>query len=173
MAETPSTIKTAAGAVYRKSDIAKTKLQAQPKSQNSEKKRSPTGEEPRNKQQKTITHHEDVDSESAEEHDAKDQGPIDQKLEDSQLREKFQNSPSIVTSKDTKTGGGLKLGGKRGKPNRAGPVVQNTKTTRAKTQEPRTTKAAKTVTKKRDTSNEAIYIESSASKEAPVNKRIT
>ena len=73
VSETPSTIKTAAGAVYRKSDLARSKLQAQPKAQSSEKKRSPMGEEPRSKQQKTITHHEDVDSESAEEHDVKDQ----------------------------------------------------------------------------------------------------
>ena len=80
VAETPSTIKTAAGAVYRKSDIVRSKLQTQPKAQSSEKKRSPTGEEPRSKQQKTVSHHEDVDSESAEEHDAKDQGqPIRKK----------------------------------------------------------------------------------------------
>ena len=173
VSETPSTIKTAAGAVYRKSDIARSKLPAQPKADNSEKKRSPTGEEPRSKQQKTVTHQEEEDSDSAEEHDAKDRGTIDENLEDSQLKEKFQNSPSIVTSKDTKTGGGLNLGGKRGKPNRAGPVFQNTKPTRGKKQESRTTKAAKTVTKKRDTSNEAVYIEPSAPKEAPTNKRIT
>ena len=175
VSETPSTIKTAAGAVYRKSDIARSKLPAQPKAHNAEKKRSPTGEEPRSKQQKTVTPQEEEDSNSAEEHDAKDRGggTIDENLEDSQLKEKFQNSPSIVTSKDTKTGGGLNLGGKRGKPNRAGPVFQNTKPTRGKIQESRTTKAAKTVTKKRDTSNEAVYIESSAPKKAPTNKRIT
>ena len=174
VSETPSTIKTAAGAVYRKSDIARSKLQAQPKAQSSEKKRSSTGEEPRSKQQKTITHHEDVDSESAEEHDAKDQGPIDQELEDSRLVDKFQNSPNIVTSKEPKTGGGLHLGGKRVKPN--GALVQSARAAKAKTQEPRTTKAVKTATKKskkRGTSNEAVYIESSAPKEAPVSKRIT
>ena len=163
VAETPSTVKTAAGAVYRKSDIARSKLQTQPKAQSSEKKRSPTGEESRSKQQKTVSHHEDVDSESAEEHDAKDQGPIDQEIED------------VVTSKETKTGGGLNLGRKRLKPNRAGPLVQSARAAKAKTQEPRTTKAVKTAkeSKKRDTSNEAVYIESSAPKEAPVSKRIT
>ena len=171
VSETPSTIKTAAGAVYRKSDIARSKLSTQPKSYSSEKKRSPTGEEPRSKQQKTGTLPVEEDSDSAEEHDAK--GLRDKNLEDTQLKEKFQNSPSVVTSRDTRTGGGLNLGGKRGKPNRAGPVVQNTKTTRGKTQESGTTKAAKTVTKKRDTSNEAVYIESSAPKEAPTTKKIT
>ena len=65
VAETPSTIKTAAGSVYRRSDIARSKLPTQPKAQSSEKKRSPTGEEPWSKQQKTVSHHEDVDSESA------------------------------------------------------------------------------------------------------------
>ena len=134
----------AAGAVYRKSDIARSKLQTQPKAQSSEKKRSPTGEEPRSKPQKTVSHHEDVDSESAEEHDAKDQGSIDQEIEDNRLIEKFQNSPNVVTSKETKTGGGLNLGGKRVKPNRAGPLVQSANAAKAKTQEPRLTKAVKT-----------------------------
>ena len=175
VAETPSTIKTAAGAVYRKSDIARSKLQTQPKARSSEKKRSPTGEEPRSKQQKTVSYHEDLDSESAEEHDAKDQGPTDQEIEDNRLMDKFQNSPNVVTSKETKTGGGLNLGGKRVKPNRAGTLVQSARAAKAKTQEPRTTKTVKTAkeSKKRDTSNEAVYIESSAPKEAPVSKRIT
>ena len=79
----------------------------------SEKKRSPTEEEPRSKQQKTVTRDEDGDSESAEEHDVKDQGPRDQEIEDSWLVDKFQNSPSIVTSKDTKTGGGINLEGEK------------------------------------------------------------
>ena len=144
VAETSSIVKTAAGAVYRKSDIARSKLQTQPKTQSSEKKRRPTGEEPRSKQQKTVSHHEDVDSESAEEHDAKDQGSIDQEIEDNRLIEKFQNSPNVVTSKETKTGGGLNLGGKRVKPNRAGPLVQSARAAKAKTQEPRLTKAVKT-----------------------------
>ena len=75
VSETPSTVKTAAGAVYRKSDIARSKLPVQSRIEGSEKKRSPTGEEPRSKQQKTVTQDEDGDSESAEEHDVKDQGP--------------------------------------------------------------------------------------------------
>ena len=78
VAETPSTVKTAAGAVYRKSDIAKSRLPVQSTVSGSEKKRSPTGEEPRSKQQKTVTQYEDSDSESVEEHDINDQGQSDQ-----------------------------------------------------------------------------------------------
>ena len=48
-AETPSTVKTAAGAIYRKSDIAKAKVVVQDKVNH---RRSPTGEEPKKKQQK-------------------------------------------------------------------------------------------------------------------------
>ena len=65
VAETLSTVKTAAGAVYRKSDIAKSRLPVQHTVSGSEKKRNPTGEEPRSKQQKTVTQYEDIDSESA------------------------------------------------------------------------------------------------------------
>ena len=54
VAETPSTVKTAAGAVYRKSDIAKSKVSVPSTVSGSEKKRSPTGEEPRSKQLKTV-----------------------------------------------------------------------------------------------------------------------
>ena len=178
VSETPSTVKTAAGAVYRKSDIARSKLPVESRIEGSEKKRSPTGEEPRSKQQKTVTQDEDGDSESAEEHDVKDQGPRDQDIEDSWLVDKFKNSPIIVTSKDTKTGGGINLRGKRNKPNQAGPFVHNPRSYQSKstTQEPRKSKAAKTATKeskKRATSNEEVYIESSAPKEASVSKPIT
>ena len=48
MAETPSTVKTAAGSIYRKSDIAKAKVVVQDKTNH---RRSPTGEEPKKKQQ--------------------------------------------------------------------------------------------------------------------------
>ena len=53
VSETPSTVKTAAGAVYRKSDIAKSRLPVQPNVEGSEKKRSPTGksQEANNKRQ--------------------------------------------------------------------------------------------------------------------------
>ena len=133
MAETPSTVKTAADAVYRKSDIAKSKVPVQSTVSGSEKKRSPTAEEPRSKQQKTVTQYEETDSKSAEEHDINDQGQSDQvPNEDSRALDKFQNSPVIVTSKETETGGGLNIGGKRNKPNRAGPLVQNQKSSMSK-----------------------------------------
>ena len=83
--------------------------------------------------------------------------------------DKFQNSPNVVTSKETKMGGGLNLGGKGlsqiGQDHSS--KVQNLQKT--KTQEPRKTKTVKTAkkSKKRDTSNEAVYMESSAPKEAP------
>ena len=128
MAETPSTVKTAAGAVYRKSDIAKSKVSVPSTMSGSEKKRSPTGEEPRSKQQKTVREYEEADSESTEENDMDDQWQCNKvPTEDSRATDKFQNSPTIVTSKDTETGGGLNLSGKRNKPNRAGPSVQNQK----------------------------------------------
>ena len=171
-------VKTAAGAVYRKSDIAKSRLPVQSNVEGSDKKRSPTAEEPRRKQQKTVTQYEDIDSESADEHDINDQGPRDQVLnKDSQIVDKFQNSPIIVTSKETEMGDGLNIGGKRNKPNRAGPLVQNQKSCLSKstTQEPRKSKAAKTVakeSKKRDTGN-AELTESSTSKKVPESKRIT
>ena len=150
VAETPSTVKTAAGAVYRKSDIANSRLPVQSIVSGSEKKKSPTGEEPRSKQQKTVTQYEDMDSESAEEHDINHQGQIDQLLnEEGRVVDRFQNSPIIVTSKETETGGGLNLGGKRNKPNRARPLVQNQKSCMSKltTQETRKSKAAKTAAK--------------------------
>ena len=178
VSETPSTVKTAAGAVYRKSDIAKSRLPVQSNVEGSAKQRSPTGEEPRSKQQKTVTQYKDMDSESAEEHDINDQGQRDQVLnEDSRIVDKFQNSPIIVMSKDTETGGGLNLGGKRNKPNRAGQLVQNPKSfqTKSTTQEPRKSKAANAVlkeSKKRDTDNTELT-ESSTSKKVPVSKRIT
>ena len=177
VSETPSTIKMAAGAVYRKSDIAKSRLPVQSNVEGSEKKRSPTGEEPRSKQQKTVTQYEDI-NESAEEHDINDQGPRDQVLnKDSRIVDNFQNLPIIVTSKETDKGGGLNLGGKTNKPNRAGPLVQNQKNCLSKstTQEPRKSKAAKTVakeSKKRDTGN-AELTESSTSKKVTESKRIT
>ena len=181
VSETPSTVKTAASAVYRKSDIAKSRLPTQSNAEGSAKKRSPTGEEPRSKQQKTttkVTQYEDIDSESAEEHDINDQGQRDQITnEDSRIVDKFQNSPIIVTSKDTETGGGLNLGGKRNKPNRAGPLVHNPKSVQSKstTQEPRKGKAAKAVVnehKKRDTENTELT-ESSSPKKVPLSERIT
>ena len=91
--------------------------------------------------------------------------------------DRFQNSPITVTSKETETGGGLNLGGKTNKPNRAGPLVQNQKSCMSKstTQETRKSKAVRTATKDskyRDTSN-AELTASSTPKKIPESKRIT
>ena len=151
VAETPSTVKTAASAVYRKSDIANYKVSVQSTVSGSEKKRNPTGDEPRSKQQKTVREYEEADSESAEENDMDDQWRCNKvPIEDSRATtNKFQNSPTIVTSKDTETGDGLNLGGKRNKPNRAGPSVQNQKSSMSKptAQEARRLKAVKIAAK--------------------------
>ena len=51
VAETPATVRTAAGAIYRKSDVANSKVPGLSNMSGSEKKRSHTGEELRSKQQ--------------------------------------------------------------------------------------------------------------------------
>ena len=175
MAETPSNVKTAAGAFYRKRDIAKSKVPVQSTLSGSEKKKSPTGEEPRSKQQKTVAQTLTVNQ--LRKKDINDQGQSDKvPNEDSRALDKFQNSPIIVTSKATETGGGLNLGGKRNKPNRAGPLVQNQKSSMRKStsQENRKLKAVKTAAKEpkaRDTVN-AEFTASSTPKKVSESKRI-
>ena len=71
----------------------------------------------------------------------------------------------------------MNLGGKRNKPNRAGPLVQNQKSSMSKstTQETRKSKAVKTAAKDsedRDTGN-AELTPSSTPKNVPESKRIT
>ena len=76
VAETPSTVKTAAGAIYRKSDIAKAKIVVQDKVNH---RRSPTGEEPKKKQQKQSQR------QSEEQEEAKDSGSDEDLLLEQQL----------------------------------------------------------------------------------------
>ena len=76
VAETPSTVKTAAGAIYRKSDIAKAKVVVQDKVNH---RRSPTGEEPKKKQQKQSQR------QSEEQEEAKDSGSDEDLLLEQQL----------------------------------------------------------------------------------------
>ena len=122
MAETPSTIKTAAGSIYRKSDIAKVKVAVQDK-EKSNNRRSPTGEEPKKKQQR----------QSKRQSDEQDEAELSQSDEELLLeqpgaaKEKFQDSPTVITSKDTLQGGGLNLAVRRAKPNLAGPFSNTTK----------------------------------------------
>ena len=47
----------------------------------------------------------------------------DRNLVDEQARERLQNSDTIVTSRDTPTGGGLNLAVRRAKPNQGGPEM--------------------------------------------------
>ena len=48
-------------------------------------------------------------------------------LDPEEARNKFQDSPTVFTSKDTMQGGGLNLAVKRAKPNNAGPFTKPTK----------------------------------------------
>ena len=122
VAETPSTIKTAAGSIYRKSDIAKVKVAVQDK-EKSNNRRSPTGEEPKKKQQR----------QSRRQSDEQDEAELSQSDEELLLeqpgasKEKFQDSTTVITSKDTLQGGGLNLAVRRAKPNLAGPFSKSTK----------------------------------------------
>ena len=147
IAETPSTVKTAAGAVYRKNDIAKSKVPSALAMKGSDQKRSPTGEEPRSKLQKTARK-KAVESESNDE----DANPNQREYrtvpnEDITTKERFQSIPTIVTSRDTEAGGGLNLAVKKAKPNNAGPSSYNKKGGLSKptAREARKTKAAKAV----------------------------
>ena len=126
MTETPSTVKTAAGSIYRKSDIAKVKV-AVPDKEKSNNRRSPTGEEPKNKQQR----------QSKRQANEQDEAEISQSDEELLLEQqsivpadaklKFQDSPSVVTSKDILQGGGLNLAVRRAKPYLAGPFATKPK----------------------------------------------
>ena len=101
IAETPSTVKTAASAVNKKSDIAKSKVPLALAVKGSDQKRSPTGEEPRSKLQKTAKE-EEVESESNDEDVNLNQREYRTvPNEDSTTKDRFQSSPTIVTSRDT------------------------------------------------------------------------
>ena len=112
--ETDSTIKTSTGSIYRKSDIGQPKTGLTQDNQRSTSK-SPSVEP--TKKFKRISSPELLeelgsDEELQEEMEIADtMNPI----------ERFQNSQTIVTSKDTESGGGLNLAVKRAKPNLAGP----------------------------------------------------
>ena len=96
--ETPSTIKTAAGAVYRKIDIAKAKVNVQ---NAGAQRRSPTGKEPKTNlqkksQRKINDQEEDGDSWIEEELLSQQQWPDTDKA-----KNRFQDNQTVVTSKDT------------------------------------------------------------------------
>ena len=124
VAETPSTVKTAAGAIYRKSDIAKAKVVVQDKVNH---RRSPTGEEPKMKRQKQSQRQSD-EQEGAEDSGSDEDLLLEQRtLYPVEAQRKFQDSPTKVTLKDILQGGGLNLAVKRAKPNMAGPFTKTSK----------------------------------------------
>ena len=112
---------TAAGAVYRKSDLVK--LQGSPTkslkegSNQKEKAKSPL-EEPKSKHQKK-------DDELLEDTISEEE---DWNISSEQTKDLFQNSETVVTSRDTPVGGGLNLTIKRAKPNLGGPKTIGPKT---------------------------------------------
>ena len=124
--ESPHKVKSAAGAVYRKSDIAKAKIVINEPKEKPPKKvntnRSPHGNEPKTKSKKKEVV---IQSENSDSDDLSDV-PRESNVKD--VETPFQDSQHYVTSKDTEVNGGLNLTGKRAKSNNAGPVLQNPKT---------------------------------------------
>ena len=119
--ESPTTVTTAAGAVYRKSDLAK--VASPPKNTPKEglcrkEKTKSSLEEPKSKHQKKDAELND-DTESEAE---------DQNISSEQIKDLFQDSETVVTSRETPTGGGLNLAVKRAKPNLGGPTTVGPKT---------------------------------------------
>ena len=124
MTETPSTVKTSAGSIYRKSDIAKAKVAVQDKNNH---RRSPTGEEPKKKQQKQSQRQSD-DQEDDENSGSEEDLLLEQRsIDPVEAQQKFQDCPTVVTAKDILQGGGLNLAVKRAKPNMAGPFTKTSK----------------------------------------------
>ena len=119
--DSPKTVTTAAGAVYRKSDLVKipsspTKIPKDGTNQK-EKAKSPS-EEPKSKHQKKDDELlEDMISEEEE-----------WNIPREQVKDLFQDSETVVTSRDTLVDGGLNLAIKRAKPNLGGPKTVGPKT---------------------------------------------
>ena len=112
--EMDSTIKTSAGSIYRKSDIAQSKTVLTQENQRSTSK-SPSSEP--TKKFKRIS-----SPELLEEMESEDELQGEMEIADAMNPiERFQKSQTIVTSRDTEAGGGLNLAVKRAKPNLAGP----------------------------------------------------
>ena len=112
--ETDSTIKTSAGSIYRKSDIAQSKTVLTQENQRSTSK-SPSSEP--TKKFKRIS-----SPELLEEMESEDELQGEMEIADAMNPiERFQKSQTIVTSRDTEARGGLNLAIKRAKPNLAGP----------------------------------------------------
>ena len=97
-AETPKTITTASGSIYRESDLAKAVIPVKniPNDGNSQKEKAKSRlDEPKSKYQKeNVEPEEETESEEEE-----------RNLFEEQAKKHFQNSDTIVTSKDRPTGG--------------------------------------------------------------------
>ena len=120
VSETPHTVKTAAGAVYRKSDFAHAKIDTNdtrdksPKTEHS--RRSPHADEPRSKSKKKKGGSKKKTSDP-------DEMPELQQRSNLDITAAFyQISQQNVTSKELEVNGGLDLAVSRAKPNNAGPV---------------------------------------------------
>ena len=106
--ETPHTVKTAAGAIYRKSDIAESKIDTSDFRDKSPKKdqsrRSPHGDEPKSKTKKIDGGTRETNSDSEE------MTEIQESSEMENAAALYQDSQQNVTSKDIELNGGPVLG---------------------------------------------------------------
>ena len=113
--ETPFTVKTAAGAIYRKSDIAKGQCTG---------RSGPLSVSDRGRTQKEATKKIEDRNKSRKKDELL---PQQQKPDPEEAKNKFQGNQTVVTSEDTEAGDGLNLAVKRGKPNNSGPLTKPTK----------------------------------------------
>ena len=124
--ESAHTVKTSAGAVYRKSDIAKSKIVfSEPQEETTKEvnaSRSPHGDETKTKSRKKEV---EIQPQSS---DSDDLPGSPERSNLKNMETPFQDSQYYVTSKDTEINGGINLAGKRAKPNNTGPVLENSKT---------------------------------------------
>ena len=126
--KTDSTIKTSTGSIYRKSDIAQSKTVLTQENQRSASKGPSV--EPTKKFQRIIS------PELLEELRSDEELQRDMEIADAMNPiDRFQKSQTVVTSKDTKAGGGLNLAIKRAKPNLAGPSSTTEESDKKKTEE--------------------------------------
>ena len=119
--ETLHAVKSAAGAVYRKSDIAKAKIDISDTRDKSPKKeqsrQNPQEDEPRSKSKKKEG------GSRKKTNDSEEMPEIQKRSNLENAVELYQNSQQKVTSKELEVNGGLNLAVKRAKTNNAGPVM--------------------------------------------------
>ena len=135
--ETPYTVKSTAGAVFGKSDIAKAKVDTSEQKENNSKKETQIETSlklnPRKRQMTSLkkAHGDEPKTKSKKKANDKQQANIDSDaIPDSPEKSTnaetlFQDSDFNITSRDTEVNGGLNLSVKRAKPSNAGPVVEN------------------------------------------------